>query len=67
MHPLVKRLRLREQKDFSRLEPGKLVYDYDYRGFPINEDVGNYLETPGVYKVVMIQGEKIKTSTIEKL
>lgn len=46
---------------------GKLVYDYDYRGFPINEDVGNYLETPGVYKVVMIQGEKIKTSTIEKL
>ena len=46
---------------------GKVVYDYDYQGFPINEDVGYYLETPGVYKVVMMQGEKIKTSTIEKL
>ncbi len=46
---------------------GKIVYDYDYKGFPINEDVGYYLDTPGVYKVVMIQGDKIKTSSIEKL
>jgi len=46
---------------------GKLVYDYDYQGFPINEDIGYYLETPGVYKVIMTQDGNIKTTSIEKL
>jgi hypothetical protein len=44
-----------------------LVYDYDYQGFPINEDIGYYLETPGVYKVIMTQDGNIKTTSIEKL
>jgi len=46
---------------------GKIVYDYDYDGFPINEDVGYYLENPGVYKVIMTQDGNIKTTSIEKL
>tara|TARA_R110000868_G_scaffold274891_1_gene534588 strand:- start:1119 stop:1988 length:870 start_codon:yes stop_codon:yes gene_type:complete len=46
---------------------GQVVYDYDFDSFPINEQIGNYLPNGGTYKVIMTQGNSIKTTTLEKL
>jgi outer membrane lipoprotein-sorting protein len=46
---------------------GQVVYDYDFNSFPINEQIGSYLSNGGTYKVVMMQGNNVKTTTLEKL
>ena len=46
---------------------GKVVYDCDYKGFPVDENIGNYLNKPGVYKIVMLQKNTVSTTTVEKL
>jgi outer membrane lipoprotein-sorting protein len=46
---------------------GKVIYNYDFDSFPINEQIGNYLPNGGTYKVVMMQGNNVKTTTLEKL
>jgi hypothetical protein len=46
---------------------GQIVYDYDFNSFPISEQIGDYLSNRGTYKVVMTQGNNIKTTTLEKL
>lgn len=45
---------------------GKVVYDENIDGFPIYENIGQYISTPGVYKVILSQGGKVKSITIEK-
>ena len=46
---------------------GQIVYDYNFNSFPINEQIGDSLLNKGTYKIVMIQGNSIKTTTLEKL
>jgi len=45
---------------------GQVVYDYDFDSFPINEQLGNYLPSTGTYKIIITQGNNIKTTTLEK-
>jgi hypothetical protein len=46
---------------------GQLIYQQQFVNFPVNEEVSNYLDNAGVYKMVINQNSKIKTSTIERL
>jgi outer membrane lipoprotein-sorting protein len=45
---------------------GQVVYDYDFNSFPINEQIGDALSNKGTYKIIMTQGNNIKTTTLEK-
>lgn len=45
---------------------GRIIYDYDFNMFPITEQIGDYLPSEGTYKIIMTQGNNIKTTTLEK-
>lgn len=46
---------------------GQLIYQQQFVNFPVNEEVSNYLDNAGSYKVVITQNGKVKTSSIERL
>lgn len=46
---------------------GQLVYRQEFESFPVSEEVSNYLNNVGTFKMVIRQNGKIKTSTIERL
>ena len=46
---------------------GQLIYHQQFVSFPVTEEVSNYLNYPGAYKMVISQNGKIKVSTIERL
>jgi hypothetical protein len=46
---------------------GQLIYRQQFESLPINEEVSNYLNNPGTYKMVITQNGKVKTSSIERL
>jgi hypothetical protein len=46
---------------------GQLIYRQQFESLPVNEEVSNYLNNAGTYKVVITQNGKVKTSSIERL
>ena len=46
---------------------GQLIYNQQFESLPVNEEISNYLNNAGSYKVVITQNGKIKTSSIERL
>lgn len=46
---------------------GQLIYRQQFVSFPVTEEVSNYLNYPGAYKMVISQNGQIKVSTIERL
>jgi len=46
---------------------GKLIYREAFESFPVNQEVSNYFNNPGTYKMVITQNGKVKTSSIERL
>jgi hypothetical protein len=46
---------------------GQLIYRQGFESLPVNEEVSNYLNNPGTYKMVITQNGKVKTSSIERL